>query len=82
MKIIGISLLMMVLLMSFSLGVDLLQGFDTRTSIHNNVSPFQVMETPEMFVFVFFILVFVIDSFLYFYRSRIKGKNKSRKLRQ
>ncbi|MET3698461.1 hypothetical protein SAMN05877753_109101 [Bacillus oleivorans] len=74
MKIFGISLLMMLLLMTLSLGFDLLQGFDTMTSIHNNLSPFQVMETPEMFIFVFFILVFAIESFLYFYRNRKKLK--------
>ena len=50
MKIIGISLLMLGCLMGFSLGIDIVQGFDVSQALYNAMSPFRVMEVAELFV--------------------------------
>ena len=44
---------MVVLLMIFSLGLDLLQGYDKMTTLQNAFSPFRVMEDPELTAFNF-----------------------------
>ncbi|PFG03440.1 hypothetical protein [Bacillus sp. es.034] len=58
MKIFGITLLMMGCLMGFSLGLDILQGFDVSDALHNAVSPFRVMEVAEMVVLFFLLFLF------------------------
>ena len=70
MKILGICILMMGLLMTFSRGLDLLQGFDKDTSLHNALSPFRVMELPELGVLFFFLFHLVIETSINVYQKR------------
>ncbi|MDQ0857753.1 hypothetical protein [Bacillus sp. V2I10] len=70
MKMIAIPIVMMMMLTGISFGIDILQGFELRTSLFNAVNPFLVMETPELAVFIFFLFCFVMDAFLTFYRKR------------
>ncbi|GAB1810335.1 hypothetical protein PMEGAPR236_54270 [Priestia megaterium] len=61
MKIIGISLLMMGCLMSFSLNIDIFQEFDVSQALYNAVSPFRVMEVAELFVLFFSLFLFLLN---------------------
>jgi hypothetical protein len=82
MKIIGISILMLVLLAGFSLGMDIFLGFDVNTSVKNALNPFLVMETAELnmcFLFLFFVVVSPIRSF---FRKRKEEANKDKKQHQ
>ncbi|MFE3892601.1 hypothetical protein ACFX4Y_23435 [Priestia sp. YIM B13446] len=74
MKIIGISLLMMGCLMGFSLGIDMLQGFDVSQAFYNALSPFRVMELAELFVLFSLIFLFFVESLYLF----MKKKNQSK----
>ncbi|MBX9998222.1 MULTISPECIES: hypothetical protein [Priestia] len=74
MKIIGISLLMMACLMGFSLGIDMLQGFDVSQAFYNALSPFRVMELAELFVLFSLIFLFFVESLYLF----MKKKNQSK----
>ncbi|MEI2665712.1 hypothetical protein [Rossellomorea sp. LJF3] len=58
MKVMGITLLMMGCLMGFSLGLDILQGFDVSNALQNAVSPFRVMEVAELVVLSFLLFLF------------------------
>jgi hypothetical protein len=60
MKIICISILMLTTLISCSFGIDLLLGFEMKTAWRNALSPFRVMETPEYFVFIFLIAIYLL----------------------
>lgn len=60
MKVIGITLAMSAVLISFSFGIDLLLGFEMKTAWRNAISPFRVMEVPEYFVFVFLIAIYLL----------------------
>ncbi|WP_099353221.1 hypothetical protein [Fredinandcohnia onubensis] len=77
MKIIGITLLMMVCLMSFSFWLDYLQGFELQTAFRNATSPFRVMDPAETIVFLTFILTVLIEIFVYSYKKR-KAQAKTR----
>lgn len=70
MKLSAVFILLAGSLTLFSLSLDLLQGDDYRTSIRNAFSPFQVMETPELFVLLLFILLLAVDFIKSFYRKR------------
>jgi len=61
MKIIGISLLMMGCLMSFSLSIDIFQGFDVSQALYNTVSLFRVIEFAELFVLFFSLFLFLLN---------------------
>ncbi|RBN37854.1 hypothetical protein DMN50_28365 [Priestia megaterium] len=74
MKIIGISLLMMGCLMGFSLGIDMLQGFDVSQALYNAVSPFQVMEVAELFVLFLLLFLFFAESAYLFIKKRNQSK--------
>lgn len=76
MKIIGITLLMMGCLMTFSFWLDYQQGIDLHTAYRNATSPFQVMDTVEMVVLIFFILVVIVELILSSYQKR-KGTPKT-----
>jgi hypothetical protein len=65
MKIIGISLLMMGCLIGFSLGIDILQGFDASQALYNAVSPFRVMEVAELFVLFFLLFLFLLNRYIF-----------------
>jgi hypothetical protein len=60
MKIIFITITMLAILISCSFGIDLLLGFEMKTALRNAVSPFQVMEVPEYFVFIFLIAIYIL----------------------
>ncbi|PFI58951.1 hypothetical protein CN918_37010 [Priestia megaterium] len=74
MKIIGISLLMMGCLLVFSLGIDMLQGFDVSQALYNAVSPFRVMEVAELFVLFFLLFLFFAESAYLFIKKRNQSK--------
>ncbi|WP_374989350.1 hypothetical protein Q5794_28400 (plasmid) [Priestia megaterium] len=76
MKIIGISLLMMGCLMGFSLGIDILQGFDVSQALYNAVSPFRVMELAELFVLFFLLFIFFAESTYLFIKKRKRNQSK------
>ncbi|WP_224773264.1 MULTISPECIES: hypothetical protein [Bacillaceae] len=78
MKMIAIPIVMMLMLTGISFGIDILQGFELRTSLLNAVNPFLVMETPELAVFIFFLFCFIIDAFVSFYKKR-KNEHKNAK---
>lgn len=73
MKIIDISLSMMGYLMGFSLGIDILQGFDVSQALYNAVSPFRVMEVAELFVLFSSVSFFAETAYLF-----IKKRNQSK----
>lgn len=74
MKMFGVPLIMFIMLTGISFGIDMLQGFELKTSLLNAVNPFLVMETPELAVFIFFLFLFVLDGFFVYYKKR---KNKT-----
>ncbi|MBK0295438.1 hypothetical protein IAE22_24245 [Bacillus sp. S34] len=74
MKILGISVLMMGCLMGFSLGIDIIQGFDVSQALYNAISPFRVMELAELFVLFFLLFLFFAESLYLF----MKKKNRSK----
>ncbi|MFE4350988.1 hypothetical protein [Peribacillus butanolivorans] len=74
MKIFGITILMLILLVAFSLGMDILLGFDLDNSIKHAFNPFLVKDVTELVLFLF-LLVMLLFSF--FYRKKKKG-NKAK----
>ncbi|MEH7342033.1 hypothetical protein [Priestia megaterium] len=68
------SLLMMGCLMGFSLGIDILQGFDVSQALYNAVSPFRVMEVAELFVLFFLLFLFLAESAYLFIKKRNQSK--------
>jgi hypothetical protein len=70
MKMIGIAFLMWGLLMGFSLGIDILLGFDIKTSLRNAFSHFLVMEIAELFVLFLFLFILVINPVVSFIQKR------------
>lgn len=74
MKIIGITIAMLAILISFSFGIDLLLGFEMKTAWRNAISPFRVMEVPEYFVFVFLIVIYFIKKLYSLVNKRISRK--------
>ncbi|MED3687433.1 hypothetical protein P4534_01070 [Peribacillus butanolivorans] len=74
MKIFGITILMLILLVAFSLSMDILLGFDIENSIKHAFNPFLVKDVAELVLFLF-LLVMLLFSF--FYRRKKKG-NKAK----
>ncbi|RFU61166.1 hypothetical protein D0466_19340 [Peribacillus glennii] len=72
MKILGIAILILGLLTGFSLGLDILMGFEARKAVHNAFNPFQVMEAAELAVLYFFILLFIVESLRPYYQKKRK----------
>ncbi|MFB4164141.1 hypothetical protein ACE1TI_09940 [Alteribacillus sp. JSM 102045] len=72
MKITGISFLVMGLLISLTFCLDIIAGFELKTSLKNAVNPFRTMETVEMFVLFFFVFLFFIDVVLSLINKRKK----------
>jgi hypothetical protein len=77
MKIIFITIMMLTVLISCSFGIDLLLGFEMKTAWRNAVSPFRVMEVPEYFVFVFFIVIYLLKK-LYKLTNKWIGRKLSK----
>ncbi|WP_404406882.1 hypothetical protein [Jeotgalibacillus malaysiensis] len=82
MKILGISIVILVFLIGFSLVMDILLGFDLYTSIHNNLNPFLVMEVPELVLFFFLIIYLLAASARRFFKKKKKGTDKDNKYHQ
>lgn len=61
MKVLGISLFIGSILIGLAIEMDMLMGFTLRQSMHNVFNPFRVMETPEMFILFFILLLWVLD---------------------
>lgn len=70
MKILGITILILVLLTSFSVGMDVLLGFDLKTSIKNAVNPFLVMEVAEIIIFCFLLMIWAFRLTRSFYKKK------------
>ena len=60
--------------MVFSLGIDMLQGFDVSQALYNAVSPFQVMEVAELFVLFLLIFLFFVETAYLFIKKRNQSK--------
>lgn len=74
MKILVISILMLVLLSCFSIGMDILLGFDLKTSFKNAINPFLVMKVTEIIIFYFLILIWAFGSIRLFLIKRSKKR--------
>ncbi|MBB3869408.1 hypothetical protein DER53_13515 [Parageobacillus toebii NBRC 107807] len=61
MKLLGISLFIGSILIGLAIEMDMLMGFTLRQSMRNVLNPFRVMETPEMFILFFILLLWVLD---------------------
>ncbi|EID44513.1 hypothetical protein [Parageobacillus thermoglucosidasius] len=60
MKPIGISLFIGSVLISITIGMDILIGLTLPQSAQNVLNPFRAMETPEMFILFLFLLIWVV----------------------
>ncbi|UTE78427.1 hypothetical protein [Rossellomorea sp. KS-H15a] len=58
-------------MITFSLGLDLFQGYTMREAWHNAVSPFRVMEVAELFVLYFLLFLLLVNMGIQYYK---KGK--------
>ncbi len=74
MKILGISILMLGLLSGFSIGMDILLGFDLKTSFKNTTNPFLVMEVTEIIIFYLLIIIWASRLIRLFFIKRSKKK--------
>lgn len=70
MKNLGISILIMMLLMAFSIWIDILQGFEKRTVIQNALSPYQVMDTSERGVLFLIVFIFIVKVILSIFKKK------------
>lgn len=82
MKILGISMVVLVFLAGFSLGMDILSGFDLYTSINNNLNPFLVMEVPELVIFFILVICLLAAPTRSFFRKKKQGTTKDKKQHQ
>jgi branched-subunit amino acid ABC-type transport system permease component len=82
MKILGISILLLVFLTGFSLGLDILSGLDLTTSIKNALNPFLVIEVAEFFLFFLLIIYLVVVPLRSFFRKKKQGTTKDKKHNQ
>ncbi|OMP66361.1 hypothetical protein [Domibacillus epiphyticus] len=83
MKILGIALLILVVLISFSLYVDVtFLHVSLTNSIKNVLNPFIVMDSVELFIFVLFLFFLVAPSLTSYIRKRKKGSNNEKKQQQ
>ena len=72
MKIIGFILLSLLVLIGFSLGLDILLGYDLENSVKHAFNPFHVRETAE--IVLFGILIFFLAGIKPFLQKRKKSK--------
>lgn len=73
MKFFGITVLILFPLVAFSLGMDILMGFDLDNSIKHAINPFLVKDPAEL---ILFIILVVLLLFSFFYRKKKKGNTK------
>lgn len=76
MKILGITTLMFVSLTVFSLGMDILLGFNLNTSINKSIRPFLVMEVTEKVIFFLLIVLMIAGPVRTFYKKRKKKQHR------
>ncbi|WP_285765801.1 hypothetical protein [Peribacillus sp. SI8-4] len=74
MKFFGITILLLVPLVLFSLGMDILLGFDLDNSIKHAFNPFLVKDRAELILFMFLLIILF---FSFIYRKKDKD-NKSK----
>lgn len=72
----GISILIFVCLILFSLGIDMLTGFDVPTSIMDTFNPFLVVEVEEVVLCLLFIIYMIFIFTLAIYRKKKQGTTK------
>ena len=74
MKAFGIIVLMLLVLVGFSLGMDILLGYDLENSIKHAFNPFHVRETGEIVLFA--ILIFFLAGIKPILEKRKKSKQR------
>ncbi|MED3698462.1 hypothetical protein [Heyndrickxia sporothermodurans] len=62
MKLLSISFGLLVVLLSFAVGIDMLMGYKLQKPINNVIIPFSVMDPIEIITLSFFILLLLIQS--------------------
>ncbi|OES46606.1 hypothetical protein BA724_00680 [Domibacillus iocasae] len=78
MKVLGISLMILLLLMAFSMGWDVfLSNVDFNTSLKNTTNPFLVMELAELAVFFLILLSVFVSPVRSFYQKRKKANEEN-----
>jgi hypothetical protein len=82
MKFLGISLLMMILTMMISIGMDMLMGFDAQKALLNAASPFRALENVEIFILFFLVLLLVFQSGISLIRQKKKDQDMNERLNQ
>ncbi|MEB6550783.1 hypothetical protein MXL46_17095 [Heyndrickxia sporothermodurans] len=62
MKLLSISFGLLVVLLSFAVGIDMLMGYKLQKAINNVIIPFSVMDPIEIITLSFFIILLLIQS--------------------
>jgi hypothetical protein len=78
-KIVGVPILILVILMGLSLGMDLYMGLELQTSVRNAISPLAVMETIEYTVFLMLIMIMIGRNVYVEVKKRKQGGKRSKK---
>ncbi|WP_091270638.1 hypothetical protein [Alteribacillus persepolensis] len=76
MKILMVTIVLMVLLSGLSLSLDVIIGLDKLEAVKNALNPFRVMETVEMFILAFLVLLIFVDALVFWYNKHKKGTSK------
>ena len=71
--------MLFVCLILFSLGIDMLTGFDVPTSIIDTFNPFLVVEIEEVVLFLLFIIYMIFIFTLAIYRKKKQEQQKIKK---
>ncbi|ALC81896.1 MULTISPECIES: hypothetical protein [Bacillus] len=75
MKILGIFILILFLCLSLIAGIDLLMGFDPSHILYHLFNPFWVIETGELVMLLFFLLL-TVGQQIYFMIKNKANKQK------
>ncbi|PTU26457.1 hypothetical protein DA469_18690 [Bacillus subtilis] len=71
MKILGVTGVILICLLTISVLMDMLQGFSLTKAIYNNMSSFKMTTFAEWVVLIFFVLVLVREMYV-IYKSKKK----------
>ncbi|MDK2599488.1 hypothetical protein QO179_09905 [Bacillus stercoris] len=69
MKILGVTGVILICLLTISVLMDMLQGFSLTKAIYNNMSSFKMTTFAEWVVLIFFVLVLVREMYV-IYKSK------------
>ncbi|AFI26924.1 hypothetical protein SC22_19455 [Bacillus sp. A053] len=72
MKILGVTGVILICLLTISVLMDMLQGFSLTKAIYNNMSSFKMTTFAEWVVLIFFVLVLVREMYV-IYKSKKKN---------